>query len=111
MAQLGSCHSDSSSAHDAVCLTMLLPNTQGALLPIWENTTGFIINGTIIVENEGNKNSLIAVIFVNGEPVLFVPSGETRSITLNDNNTIEVDGVSGTQVGEIKVSFSLNYSF
>ncbi|MBD2827197.1 S-Ena type endospore appendage, partial [Xenorhabdus szentirmaii] len=52
MAQLGSCCNDQLGAvNDAVCCTIILDDTAGLPLPIWDDNTNFAINGTIMIEN------------------------------------------------------------
>ena len=113
MAQLGNCCNESDTVHDAVCSRILLPNTNGTLLPVWENDTGFVINGTIVVKNEGSSTAPTAQIFVNGMsiPGLNVPPGQTRSVTLDNLKLIQIDGIGGALTSEIQIDFSLNYQF
>ena len=114
MAQLGSCCSDQLGVvNDAVCFTILLDDTGGVALPIWDDATSFIINGTIMVENDGIIGaSPTASLVVNGVAVggFVVGPGEARSITMNDINSIGIIGA-GTGTARVKVSFSLNYKF
>ena len=114
MAQLGSCCSDQLGVvNDAVCFTVDLDDTGGTPLPIWDDATTFIINGTIMVENNGTIGaSPTAALTVNGLAVggFIVGPGEARSITMNDINSIGLTGA-GTGTASVKVSFSLNYKF
>lgn len=114
MAQLGSCCNDQQGlVNDAVCFTIDLEDTDGDELPIWEDDTTFIINGTIMVENDGIVGaSPTAALSVNGAPVagFVVAAGEARAITINDLNSIGIVGA-GTGTANVKISFSVNYKF
>ncbi|SEO49035.1 Protein of unknown function [Amphibacillus marinus] len=115
MAQLGSCCGDELvGVNDAVCFTVDLEATgEGADLILWEDETSFIINGSIMVENNGIIGaSPTAALTVNGAaiPGFTVAPGEARSITLNDIETIGLTGT-GTGTGSVKVSFSINYKY
>lgn len=114
MAQLGSCCSDQLGVvNDAVCINIVLDDTGGTPLPIWDDATSFIINGTIMVENNGIIGaSPTAALTVNGTAVggFVIGPGEARSITMNDLNSIGIVGA-GTGTARVKVSFSLNYKF
>lgn len=83
LAKLGCC-SNSSSVNDAVCTTVAVTDATTPIL-IWENTTNFMINGTILIENLGITNAWDAGLLINGvvTPVLTVPPGESHSITVN----------------------------
>ena len=112
MAKLGCC-SNSGSVNDAVCTTVAIVDDT-ALISIWENTTNFMINGTILVENMGLTNAWDAALLINGvvTPVLTVPPGESNSITVNNLTSIDIQGSgTGTVSTGVKVSFSLNYNF
>lgn len=114
MAQLGSCSSDQLGAvNDAVCFNLVLEDTGGDPLTIWDDATSFIINGTIMLENNGIIGaSPTAALTVNGAPVggFVIGPGEARSITMNDIGSIGIIGA-GTGTARVKVSFSLNYKF
>lgn len=114
MAQLGSCCSDQQgTVNDAVCFTIQLGDTGGVATPIWDDATTFVINGTIMVENNGIVGvSPTAALTVNETPVVdfVVAPGEARSITMNDINSIGIVGA-GTGTTSVKVSFSLNYKY
>ena len=114
MAQLGSCCSDQLGAvNDAVCVNIVLEDTGGEALSIWDDATTFVINGTIMVENDGIIGaSPTAALSVNGVPVggFVVGPGEARSITINGINSIGIVGA-GIGTARVKVSFSLNYKF
>lgn len=114
MAQLGSCSNDQLvGVNDAVCFTVVLDDTGATPLPLWSDTTTYIINGTIMVENNGIVGaSPTAALTVNGTAVdgFVVGPGEARSITINDINSIGLTGT-GTGTANVKVSFSLNYKF
>ncbi len=113
MANLG-CSGGSSSVNDAVCTTITVTDATTAI-PIWENTTNFLINGTILVENNGVLNAWDAALVINGADVadaIVVAPGESNSITMNNLTSIEVVGAgTGTAATPIKISFSLNYNF
>lgn len=113
MAQLGCC-SSSGSVNDAVCATVAVADAT-TLIPIWENTTNFMINGTVLVENNGVTNAWDAGIIINGvvaTPAITAAPGESHSITVNNLTSIEVQGSgTGTANTPVKVSFSLNYNF
>ena len=112
LAKLGCC-SNSGSVNDAVCTTVAITDATTAI-PIWENTTNFMINGTILVENLGLTNAWDAGLLINGvaTPILTVPPGESASITVNNLTSIEIQGSgTGTVSTAVKVSFSLNYNF
>ena len=73
-----------------------------------------MINGTILVENNGLTNAWDAGIIINGvvAPVITAAPGESHSITVNNLTSIEVQGSgTGTVNTPVKVSFSLNYNF
>ncbi|MGG0310803.1 DUF3992 domain-containing protein [Bacillus mycoides] len=114
MAQLGNCCNDQLGAvNDAVCCTIILDDTAGLPLPIWDDNTNFTINGTIMIENNGTVGvGSTAALTVNGTPVggFVVGPGECRSITMNDINSIGIVGA-GTNPSRIKVSFSINYQY
>ncbi|QSX24526.1 DUF3992 domain-containing protein [Priestia megaterium] len=114
MAQLGSCCNDQLGVvNDAVCFTIDLDDTGGTPLPIWDDATTFVINGTIMVENNGTPGvGPTAALTVNGTAIggFVVAPGEARSITMNDINSIAIVGA-GTGTAIVKVSFSLNYKF
>lgn len=113
MANLG-CSGGSSSVNDAVCTTVTITDATTAI-PIWVNTTNFLINGTILIENNGVLNAWDAALVINGEDVedaIVVAPGESNSITMNNLTSIEVVGAgAGTAPTPIKISFSLNYNF
>lgn len=112
MAQLGSC-SGSGSVNDAVCTNLTVVDDATAI-PVWDNTTNFMVNGTILLENNGLTDSWDAELIVNGDttPVLTVLAGESSSITVNNLMSIDVLGAgTGTVDTPVKVSFSLNYTF
>ena len=114
MAQLGSCCSDDLGVvNDSVCFNIVLEDTGGDPLVIWDDATSYIINGTIMVENNGIIGaSPTAGLTVNGVPVggFVIGPGEARSITMNDINSIGIVGA-GLGTARVKVSFSLNYKF
>ncbi|CDQ20264.1 DUF3992 domain-containing protein [Halobacillus karajensis] len=114
MAQLGSCISNSyCCVNDAVCCTISLEDTGEIPVTVWEDVTDFVINGTIMIENNGiTDTSPTAALYVNGEAIgdFVLAPGECRSITLNDINSIGIVGA-GTGSSNVKVSFSINYKF
>ncbi|KGR76276.1 DUF3992 domain-containing protein [Ureibacillus sinduriensis] len=114
MAQLGGCNGEQLvGVNDAICFTVLLDDTGATPLPIWSDATTYIINGTIMVENNGVVGaSPTAALTVNGTAVdgFVVAPGEARSITMNDINSIALTGT-GAGTANVKVSFSLNYKF
>lgn len=113
MAQLGNCGGNSLVAvNDAVCVTVQL--SDGDTLTIWDDATSYVINGTIMVENNGIPSvAPTASLSVNGTAVggFTVAPGEARAITMDDINSIEVEGTGDTGPANVKVSFSLNYKF
>lgn len=112
MANLGCC-SSSGSVNDAVCTTVAVADDT-TLITVWENTTNYMINGTILVENNGITNAWDAGLVINGvtPAALTVAPGESSSITVNNLTSIEVQGSgTGTASTPVKVSFSLNYNF
>ncbi|MBY0214918.1 MULTISPECIES: DUF3992 domain-containing protein [Priestia] len=118
MAQLGSCCSDSLGVvNDAVCFTVDLADTGGTEIVLWNDSTTFIINGTVMVENNGVTGvGPTASLTVNGVAVagFVVEPGSARAITVNDINTIGIIGTGGAPLGStsnVKISFSLNYKF
>ncbi len=118
MAQIGNCCNDQLvGVNDALCFTIVLDDTNGTAIDLWNDATTFVINGTIMVENNGTIGvAPTASLTVNGTPVggFIVGPGEARSITMNDINSIGIVGAGGTPVGStanVKVSFSLNYKF
>ncbi|ELK48221.1 DUF3992 domain-containing protein [Halobacillus sp. ACCC02827] len=115
MALLGGCSDMSvSSVNDAVCFTITLEDTTaGTPVEVWEDSTGFAINGTIMIENNGiTETSPTASLLVNDTEVtgFTVAPGESRAITLDNLNSIGISGA-GTGSSAVKVSFSLNYKF
>ena len=114
MAQLGSCCSDDLGVvNDSVCFNIALVDTDGDPLAIWNDATSYIINGTIMVENNGIIGaSPTAELTVNGAPVggFVIGPGEARSITMDNINSIGIVGA-GIRNSKVKVSFSLNYKF
>ncbi|MCF2132237.1 DUF3992 domain-containing protein [Strepomyces sp. STD 3.1] len=100
--------------NDSLCFTIDLGDTGGTPLPIWDDATNFVINGTIMVENNGIEDvGPTAALTVNGAAVggFVVAPGEARSITLDNLNSIGITGAGGTGTSSVKVSFSLNYQF
>ncbi|MCP3027156.1 DUF3992 domain-containing protein [Halobacillus sp. A5] len=114
MAQLGFCSSNSLNAvNDSVCCTINLEDTGETPVTIWEDATDFVINGTIMMENNGTTDTSPTVeLYVDDTAVagFVLAPGECRSITLNDINSIGVVG-EGTGSSSVKISFSLNYKF
>ncbi|MFA1712926.1 DUF3992 domain-containing protein [Peribacillus frigoritolerans] len=114
MMQYGNCcNGQLGIVSDAVCFTVNLSNTAGVALELWNDATPFIINGTIVVENNGTiGSSPTAALSVNGTPVggFIVIAGQAKSITMNNINSIGLIG-SGTGTASVRVSFSLNYKF
>ncbi|MBG9512299.1 hypothetical protein ABE47_08955 [Bacillus thuringiensis] len=114
MAQLGNCSNFQQQAvNDAVCCTIVLSDTGGTPVPIWNDDTNRIINGTILVQNDGIIGvGATASLTVNGTAVggFTVGPGESRSITMSDINSIGIIGA-GTTSSPVKVSFSINYTF
>nr|MDF9458993.1 DUF3992 domain-containing protein [Bacillus pumilus] len=114
MAILGGCSNEQTGfVNDAVCFTVDLAARADPVV-VWTDGTPFVINGTIMVENNG----IVAVaptvtLEVNGAavPDFTVPPGESRSITLSDLNSIGIVATGGTSTGSIVVSFSLNYQY
>lgn len=117
MAQIGSCSSDQLvGVNDSLCFTVDLDDTGEAPLEIWEDTSLYVINGTILVENNGTVAvSPTASLLVNGVAVtgFTVAPGEARSITVDNLDSIGLAGAGGTAgaTGSVKISFSLNYKF
>ncbi|MGE8080911.1 DUF3992 domain-containing protein [Peribacillus loiseleuriae] len=118
MAQIGNCCNDPLvGVNDALCFTIDIADTTGTPLVLWNDATTFVINGTIMVENNGTIGvSPTAALTVNGTPIagFIVGPGEAKSVTLNDINSIGIIGAGGTPAGStasVKVSFSLNYKF
>lgn len=118
MAQIGNgCTDQLVGVNDSLCFTIDLGDTAGATLAIWEDTTTYVINGTILVENNGIEDvGPTAALAVNGTAVadFTVAPGEARSITVNNLNSLGIIGTGGTPVGttgSVKVSFSLNYKY
>lgn len=116
LAQLGSCCDDSTvSVNDAVCMFIDLEDTSGGdPITIWENDVdGFVINGTIMVENKGLvATAPVASLLVNGVAVtgFDVAPGEARAITMEDIDSISINGA-GVGTSKVKVSFSINYTY
>lgn len=114
MAILGGCSNEQAGfVNDAVCFTLDLAAAADAVV-VWTDGTPYVINGTIMGENNG----IVAVaptvtLEVNGTavPDFTVPPGESRSITLSDLNSIGIVATGGTSTGNIVVSFSLNYQY
>lgn len=112
MAKLGSCGcSPIVGVNDAVCVTVDLADTDD--IEIWTDDTSYIINGTILVENNAVAAGPTAGLTINGTPVatFTVAPGEARAITMNNLNSINLTGAGGTESGSVKVSFTLNYKF
>ncbi|MBG9537568.1 hypothetical protein ABE42_30525 [Bacillus thuringiensis] len=105
--------SQQNTVNDTVCNNIVLEDTAGVPILIWDNNTNMIINGTILVQNNGIIGvGATATLIVNGTPVggFIVGPGESHSITINDINSIGIVGA-GTNSSNIKVSFSINYKF
>lgn len=110
MAQLGKCNSGQlCCVNDAVCCTFDV--VEGNAQLIWQDTTSFVINGTILLENIGAPGTATVTVIVDGLTVLTVAPGECKSVTVQDMNTISVAASGGTGTASVKVSFSLNYKF
>lgn len=75
------------------------------------------MNGTVLIENLGLTDAWTVELFVNestppATPVLTILPGESRSISVNNLMSIEVQGATGgTAATPVKVSFSINYNF
>ncbi|MDO6448969.1 S-Ena type endospore appendage [Oceanobacillus profundus] len=115
MAKLGNCRAQTCCVNDSVCCNVQL-TTEGAAQLIYTDTTTFIINGTIVVENNGPTNGPSATLIVNGvATAVVVAPGECESVTVNNINTISVQATPGTGttgiISPVTVSFSLNYKF
>ncbi|MFJ5623043.1 DUF3992 domain-containing protein [Peribacillus loiseleuriae] len=114
MAQIGNCCSEQLvGVNDALCFTVDLADTATDTIDLWNNNTTFVINGTIMVENNGiNGVTTTATLMVNGTAVtgFTVGPGEAMSVTMNNINSIGLVGA-GTGTASVKVSFSLNYKF
>ncbi|MEK4827331.1 S-Ena type endospore appendage [Niallia sp. FSL W8-0951] len=115
MAILGGCSNEQTGfVNDAVCFTIDLGDTGAVATPVWEDGTSFVINGTIMVENNGIVGvGPTASLTVNGTAVagFTVAPGESRSVTLNGINSIGIVGAGGTGTANVTVSFSLNYQY
>ncbi|MBG9516629.1 hypothetical protein ABE47_32380 [Bacillus thuringiensis] len=115
MAQLGNCSSSQQSAvNDAVCSNIVLSDTGGNPIRIWDDATNRVINGTIVVQNDGIVGvGATAALTVNGTAIggFVIGPGESRSITMNDINSIDIVGAGGTSPSNVKISFSINYKF
>lgn len=115
MAQLGQCSNDQLvGVNDAVCFTIDLGDTAGVAEPIWDDATDFVINGTIMVENNGIVGiAPTAALDINGTPVggFVVAPGEARAITQDNIGSIGLIGAGGTGTASVKVSFSINYKY
>lgn len=116
MAQIGSCNGEQLvGVNDSVCLTLELDDAVAPTV-VWTDVTPYIINGTIMIENNGIAGvGQDAALSVNGAAIadFVVVPGEARSITLDNINSISLLG-SGGEVGaisSINVAFSLNYKF
>ena len=70
LAQIGNCCTEQlCCVNDAVCCTIILDDTGGTALPIWDDATTFVINGQC-VENNGTVGvGPTAALTVNGTAV------------------------------------------
>ncbi|MEW4320419.1 DUF3992 domain-containing protein [Bacillus thuringiensis] len=116
MAQLGNCCEQQCCVNDAVCCDVLLAQGSTVTQTVWTNNTTAVINGTIMVENNGSATSPSANLVINGTP-LTPPSpilpGECRAITVDNLSSVGLSATGGTvgTTATVKVSFSLNYKF
>lgn len=98
--------------NDAVCCTIDV-STNTNLTTIYTDSSSFVINGTIIVENEPVSGTLTIVVFVNdttGPVDIVVGPEECKAKTFSDINSITI-GVAGIGTAKVKISYSLNYKF
>lgn len=114
MAQIGNCNNTVSPAvvNDAVCTTISLSDTGGTPTIIYENSSTFLVNGTILIENNGVGASPTAALLIDGVqiPGFVVAPGSSRAYTAPTINTISLIGA-GAGTTSIKIAFSLNYRF
>ena len=118
MAKLGNCCEETCCVNDAVCCDVVLTQGSTVTQPIWTDNTNYVINGTVVVENNGPTNGPSADIIINGTtvtPPSPIAPGQCRSFTVNDLNSVALlatagSGTAGT-TSSVKVSFSLNYKF
>lgn len=117
MAQLGGCGTGSSitnqncCVNDGLCCTVTV-QSDDPQTAIWTNSTNFTINGTVLVENNGQEGSPSVNVFVDGTTPGPIAPGECRALTVEDLNSIQIAPVAGgTGSTEVVVSWSLNYCF
>ncbi len=115
MAQLGGCNNNPTvGVNDAVCVTFELGDTGEDSVPVWQDTTPYVMNGTIVIENNGIAGIAPTIgLMVNGTavPDFEVGPGDARAITMDNIDSIAITATGGTGTGIVKVSFSLNYKF
>ncbi|WPK10362.1 S-Ena type endospore appendage [Lysinibacillus louembei] len=111
MAKLGSCCGNKTSVHDSVCQDLTLADETP--VTVWENSTPFAINGTILVENASSSTGDVTL-SVTSNPatpaIAAIAPGNSVSITANNITEIQLAGTA-TGVANVKISYSLNYNF
>ncbi len=111
MAKLGSCCGSKTSVHDSVCQDLTL--TDETAVTVWENSTPFAINGTILVENASSSTGDVTLTVTSSPATPAIPPitpGNSISITANNIADIQLAGTAAS-VANVKISYSLNYNF
>lgn len=101
MAKLGHCGNDC-CVNDSVCEFINLTSTDRV---IYTNASPFPVNGTILVENPSNLETV--EINLDGTSY-FVPPNSSRAVTSYFDSIILS---SSNDINGVKYSFSINYKF
>lgn len=112
MAKLGGCCGNTTSVHDSVCQDFVLTGGEEdpGTVDVWENTSPYVINGTILVENATASTGDVSLIINNNPNPPVVTPGNSLSVTASNINSISLS-VPANESANVKVSYSLNYSF
>ncbi|MEC1178973.1 DUF3992 domain-containing protein [Metasolibacillus meyeri] len=111
MAKLGSCCGSKTSVHDSVCQDVTLTDETPVI--VWENSTPFSINGTILVENASSSTADVTLTVTSNPAtpaIAAIAPGNSVSVTANNISDIQLAG-EAAEVANVKISYSLNYNF